>query len=389
MRRPPVVLFYVQHLRGVGHVFRATRITRELAAAGARVHLVWGGTRIPAMDLTGLDVTWLDPVKVADDSYALLVRPDGSPADEALKARRAATLMALFERTRPDIVVTEAYPFGRRQMRFELEPLMRAARAAPWRPLTASSIRDIMQENRADKRVRESLDAAKAWFDLVLVHGDPRLMPIEASLQGAAEIADKVRYTGLVAPPPPDLAVPPSVGASVVVSAGGGAFGERLTDTALEAMPLCRSFPSGWLVVAGPERDEDQFGELARRAPAGMTVRRFVPDLARVFAAAAVCVTMAGYNTVGDLMRARARAVLVPFTGGRETEQLRRAEALAARGLASLLIDRDLSPPALAAAVDSAAAGAAMDAPFDLDGAAAAARILVEEWAARVRLESF
>ena len=178
----PVILFYVQHLRGIGHVFRATRIARQLAAAGARVHLAWGGSRIPSMDLQGLEVTWLEPVKVADDSYSLLVDMQGGAVDEATRERRKTALLALFADARPDIVVTEAYPFGRRQMRFELEPLMQAARAAPWRPLTVSSIRDIMQENRAEKRVRESLDAVRDWFDLVLVHGDPNLLPIEATL---------------------------------------------------------------------------------------------------------------------------------------------------------------------------------------------------------------
>lgn len=383
MSAHPTVLFYVQHLRGIGHVFRATRVARELVRAGAGVHLVWGGSRVPSMNLDGLDVTWLEPVKVGDDSYSDLVDMKGNPVDDTLKARRRDTLLALFDKVRPDIVVTEAYPFGRRQMRFELEPLMRAARAADWPVMAVASIRDIMQEGRAEKRVRESVKAVADWFDLVLVHGDPDFIPIEATLQGANEFADKIHYTGLVTPSPPDMSVPPSHDADVVVSAGGGAFGHRLTEAALGAMALCKSFPARWLVTVGPERDAAEFAALQARAPARMEVVRFVPDLARVFAAAQVCVTMAGYNTLGDLLRVGARSVLVPYTGGRETEQARRAEALAELGLATLLAHDDLAPQALADAVDRAASGPPMAVDLDLEGAAHSARILLDEWRRR------
>ncbi len=116
------------------------------------------------------------------------------------KSARRDELLALFHALRPDAVITEAFPFGRRQMRFELVPLMQAARAAPWKPLTVASIRDIMQEGRADNRVAESLRYFEDWYDVLLVHGDPQLIRIEETLQGAEAILPKVRYTGLVTP---------------------------------------------------------------------------------------------------------------------------------------------------------------------------------------------
>lgn len=381
--RQPVVLFYVQHLLGIGHVFRATRVGKALAKAGARVHMVWGGTRLPSIDTTGLEMHYLEPVRVADTNFQDLVEADGTPVTDAFRERRRDSLLALFERLRPDIVITEAYPFGRRQMRFELEPLMRAARTADWRPFTVASIRDIMQEGRAEKRVRESLDAAKAWFDLVVVHGDPKLVRIGETLQGADEILDKVRYGGLVTPPPPDLSKPPSITASVVVSTGGGAFGQKLTQAALGAMALSRTFPDDWLVIAGSERPEDEFDSLRNAAPEGMRVERFVLDLARVLAEAEISISMAGYNTVGDLLRVRKPAVLVAHTGGRETEQLRRAKAMADCGLAVMLTDAELTPEKLADAVDRAVELPPAEIDFDLDGAKHAAEIILAEWGAR------
>ncbi len=381
--RQPVVLFYVQHLLGIGHVFRATRVGKALAKAGARVHMVWGGTRLPSIDTSGLEMHYLEPVRVADTNFQDLVEADGTPVTDTFRERRRDALLALFERLRPDIVITEAYPFGRRQMRFELEPLMRAARAADWHPFTVASIRDIMQEGRAEKRVRESLDAAKAWFDLVIVHGDPQLIRIEETLQGATEILDRIRYGGLVTPAPPDMSVPSSVTASVVVSTGGGAFGHTLTQAALGAMKRSTKFPDDWLLITGSERPEADFETLRGSAPEGMRVERFVPDLARVLADASVSVSMAGYNTVGDLLRVRKPAVLVAHTGGRESEQLRRATAMAERGLAVMLTDAELTPENLADAVDRASKLPPARVEFDLDGAEHAAEIILAEWGDR------
>ena len=112
-----------------------------------------------------------------------------------------------------------------------------------------------------------------------------------------------------------------------------------------------------------------------------MRIERFVPDLARVLAEARVSVSMAGYNTVGDLLRVKKPAVLVAHTGGRETEQLRRATIMAHKGLAIMLSDAELSPEKLADAVDRAAELSPPAIDFDLDGAKHAAETILKEFA--------
>ena len=87
--------------------------------------------------------------------------------------------------------------------------------------------------------------------------------------------------------------------------------------------------------------------------------------------------SQAGYNTVMETLSARARAVVVPFAGGGETEQALRARLLAERGLLEVVEEEALRPASLAAAIERAArrprpaAGA-----VDLGGAAASARLL-------------
>ena len=63
-----------------------------------------------------------------------------------------------------------------------------------------------------------------------------------------------------------------------------------------------------------------------------------------------------GYNTAMDLLAARARALLVPFEGVGEAEQLIRATAMAARFGYPVLRERDLSAAALREGVEAARA---------------------------------
>jgi predicted glycosyltransferase len=89
-----------------------------------------------------------------------------------------------------------------------------------------------------------------------------------------------------------------------------------------------------------------------------------------------VSVSQAGYNTVLDILAARARAVLVPFAAERETEQLTRAEHLSRRGAAVLLRESDLTPAALGAAIERAAACEPAPIALDIDGARRSAALI-------------
>ena len=111
-------------------------------------------------------------------------------------------LLAAQDTIRPDIVVIEAYPFGRRQMRFELTPLIHALAGMDRRPALVTSIRDILQDRLKPGRNEETLDILNRYFDLVLVHGDPSFATLCNTFPLAAAIMPEIVYTGMVTSPP-------------------------------------------------------------------------------------------------------------------------------------------------------------------------------------------
>jgi predicted glycosyltransferase len=375
------VLFYVQHLLGVGHLKRASLLARAMAAAGLDVSVVLGGPEVPDVGFDGCSRFPLPPVRAADETFAVLVDERGNPIDDAWKDGRMARLMAVFDVVQPDVLLVEQFPFGRRQFRFELMPLLEQARMSPNRPRILSSIRDVLVRKRNPQREREMVALAETWFDRILVHGDPQVIPLDASFPQAGEIAHKLAYTGYVIDPDDleEMAKGRESGRDeVVVSVGGGAVGEPLLRTALAARPLSRLAHHVWRLVTGPNLPDSVYTELAWDLPPGVVVERWRSDLPIMLMNCVLSISQGGYNTIMDILRARARAVIVPFAAGTETEQEFRARVLEERGLVTVIDPGSFSPESLARAVDQALDKAPAVGLINLKGAETTARIVAE-----------
>jgi predicted glycosyltransferase len=368
-------MVYVQHLLGIGHQMRAAAIIRAMQADGLEVTCVSGGEAGGMPDLGGADLIQLPPVRAADATFTRLVDSRGREIDGAWRERRRAALLEAFREIDPSVLLVESFPFGRWQFRFELVPLLQAARVGG--VAAASSVRDILVEKNKPGRQEKVVAILRDCFDAVLVHGDESLVPFGATFKAADEIADLIRYTGYVAPTPPD-ATPEGPGkGEVVVAAGGGAVGGRLLRTALAARPLTSMAEAPWRLITGPNLSAEEREQLVETQ--GVTVETLRRDYREVLSRAALSVSQAGYNTVMDILVTGVRAVLVPFAAEGETEQSLRARLLAERGRVQVADEATLTPESLAAAINEALfrPTPALEG-LALDGAAKTARMLRE-----------
>lgn len=376
----PRVFFYVQHLLGIGHLTRASRVAEALSDSGFDVTMVTGGTPVDGFPAARIDHVALPVLASGDEGFSGLADANGEPASEDYKAARRDLLLATYDRIRPDIVIIEAFPFGRRQMRFELIPLMERIEASHPRPLVATSLRDILQERTKPGRDEETVALVEAHVDAVLVHGDPAFARLEDTFPLTARIADRIHYTGIVAPE----TIPETPDRfDIVVSAGGGAVGQAVIGAALAAAPSLDP-RLRWLLIAGPNLPAADYAALAARLPANARLERFRRDFRGLLAKAKLSISQAGYNTVGDILLAGCRSILVPFTTGGETEQDARATRLAALGRAVVLPEDGLTGERLAEAVTAALAlPDPTEIVLDRDGARGTARILHDLLSAR------
>src|SRR5476651_1184870 len=374
------VFFYVQHLLGIGHLRRAATLVRALARGGFDVLLVSGGAPVVGLDVGGARFHQLSPLRARDEGLRELSRLDGTPLDEAFRTHRAQALVDLLKAEAPDFLITEQFPFGRTQLRFELLPLLAAAKALARPPRILSSVRDVLRESASAARIAETVETFERYFDGVLVHADPALVGLDKSFAGWARIKPRAHYTGYVvetdSPPAPATKSGEVPSGEVIVSAGGGAVGGPLLRAAIAARPLTSLAGRTWRLLVGDNLPDADMAAL--RAGAGIEIEPARTDFTALLARSALSISQAGYNTVVETLVHGDRAVLVPFATARETEQGRRAQTLAARGLVQTVSADGLDGAILAAAVERAVRGRSIRSfpRCNANGAAATASLL-------------
>jgi predicted glycosyltransferase len=368
------VFFYVQHLLGIGHLMRSFRVARALARHKLDVTIVSGGVPMPAIDTGAAKLIQLPPVKSGAAGFSDLVHPNGSAFTDADKIARRDELLRQFQATRPHALITEAFPFGRRQMRFELLPLLDLAKQR--HALIAASIRDILQEQKNLTRSQDTVDLINRYYDVVFVHGTPDFATLDHSFALVEPIRHQLIYTGMVGPEDhPDVSAQTY---DVIVSAGGGAVGANLIRAALQVCRATSEDSERWLMISGPNMPVAVANDLEKPTNKRVERVRFVADLPALLKRATISISQAGYNTVADLLAARCRSVLVPFDEGGETEQSRRGEILARRRLAIVLPSATLSPESLRSAISAARALPQNEQEIDLNGANRTCEILLD-----------
>ena len=339
-----MILFYVQHLLGIGHLRRTLAIAQACLEEGLDVRVVSGGIPVKQEMFKAVRVHQLPPVKSADLSFSSIVDQDGLPVTSELEQRRADKLLRIFSDNQPSVLVTELFPFGRRRFRFEIMPLLKEAKRTGTK--VVCSVRDSVQI-RSNQREDESLDVLNQFYDQVLVHGDPEFLPFEASFAKAASIKSIMGYTGLV-----DTNSSYSgqtelrkidEASEILVSAGGGAAGEKIYRAASRACALSQcSRP--WRLLLGSNPAERLKTEIKMLGGDKVIVEANRSDFRQLLSQCAISISQVGYNTVVDLLATGAPAIVIPFEGeGGQSEQSARAKRLESMGRARVLSEERLS----------------------------------------------
>ncbi|MEQ1529132.1 MAG: glycosyltransferase [Methylococcales bacterium] len=341
----PRLLLYCQHSLGMGHWVRSITLATALSHSFQVTFLNGGRAPDHQLPSSAMDMLNLPPLGMGED-HQLYSQDEHYDVKQALAIRRQL-LLDTYAALRPEVILIELFPFGRKKLAGELLPLLRAARRHKvQQPLVLCSLRDIMvnarkDQTRHDERARWLTDR---YFDRVLVHADPLFARLEDSFQPRNRLKTPICYTGFVSSGQKSVKSTRQPG--VLVSAGGGMVGAALFRAALQAHQLI--WPTARLpmtLVAGPFLPECDWQMLLSQSAsmAGLTLKRSVPALQPLLETHSLSVSQCGYNTVMDILEAKTPALVVPFVRGQEDEQNQRAGKLEALGLVKVLDPAELN----------------------------------------------
>jgi predicted glycosyltransferase len=329
-RRGRRTLIYSHDTYGLGHLRRSLLIAEGLASAPEfrSTLIATGSPRAQAFSLPpGTDIVKL-PSAVKTPTGGYRARTLRLSIDDTVRVR-AEILRALTRTYLPDLLLIDHAPAG---MLGELRPLFDELRRWGRRPRVVLGLRDVIDEAH---RVRQEWDRAGAWklldevYDRVLVYGDP------AVRSTADELGLPERLPGRVVPvgylgrkiersDPQDP--------YVLVTAGGGGDGHAVLRAYLSYLEAHRApVPFRSVLVSGPLLSLRRQREIATRARATghpVEVIAFTDSFEELLGGATGVISMAGYNTVVEILSAGVPALLVPREAPR-LEQRIRAERLA------------------------------------------------------------
>lgn len=347
------VMFYCQHILGIGHLVRSMEIVHGLTKY-FQVCFVNGGEVVEGFEVPpGVEVVNLPAIKT-DAEFQELQVVDTSYSLEEVQEIRKNQLLRLFNQFQPDILMVELFPFGRRKFSFELIPLLEQAKASATK--VVCSLRDIVVTKQDQKRHEEKVcKLINRYFDMVLIHGDPKFVKLEESFSRIQDLKCEVNYTGYVVQPLSrnpltayePLRIPQIKKPIILVSVGGGRFGHNLLECVVKAAPNLKDLtPHHLHIFTGPFMPEEKFLQLQEMASgqSNLTIERYTPRLIDYMKQADLSISMSGYNTTMNILMTGVHAMILPFTGNDDQEQTIRAEKLEKLGIVQVIRPEDLEP---------------------------------------------
>ncbi len=373
------ILIYSHDTFGLGNVRRMLTIAMHLADRhrDLSILLISGSPMLHAFRIPPqIDYVKL-PCLVRTRAGQYLSQYLGLGFEEVIRLRANIILSTALD-FQPDLLLVDKKPLG---LGGELAPTLEALNRRARRPRQVLLLRDILDSPQVTSEIwrkNRYFDVLESCYDRILVVGLREVFDMAAEYGFPASVAEKLHYCGYLERSrgrrsPAEVRRELGVGGErlVLVTAGGGADGAELLSCYLEGLQTRQEkAPLHSLLLCGPGLAEAQRRKLEARAAAQprVHVREFTDDLMSYMAACDAVVSMAGYNTICEILTLNKPAVVVPRVMPVK-EQWIRAQRLAALGLVQAIEPDLLTPTCLMAALEGVFryAEAPVSGPYRID----------------------
>jgi predicted glycosyltransferase len=352
----PKILLYSHDTFGLGNIRRTLLLAENFKKhyPKSSVLIITGSPVIHAFRLPdGIDYIKLPSLDRVDaEKYQPLYLADCA---EEIRQTRAAIIEKITLGFNPDLFIVDKRAAG---INGELLSALKKIRRKNSDVKIILGLRDILDAPERTSRVlREngSFDVIEKFYDEVWIYGLQEIFDTAREYDFPVSVSEKTFYCGYL-----KRAVAEKKNKSekfqILVTTGGGGDGSQMIETYLEGLKNFKfDFPAASKIVFGPQMPENvrenllsRFGDLP-----DTEFSDFEADLTELYAESDLVVSMAGYNTVCELLSFGKKAVLIPRSEPVQ-EQLIRARLLENLGIFEMLEPENLSPENLVNKISSA-----------------------------------
>lgn len=397
MKKKKRIVFFSQHLLGVGHHFRNLQIVRALAKSH-EVYFVDGGREVHRIDIPSVTTIHL-PALFKDVESQRIVCEDPKFSLRKAQEKRRQILLEKIAQIQPDIFVIELFPFARTRLYKELIPAIQKARAINPEAKVICSVREIIKKAPQKELARKKpphpetlffiprmiwyavsfwrkdeknkrlarlyyervVPVLNRYFDYVLIHGDPRLFQLESFFPWIENIEIPIEYTGYVSEKleSPDSDTQRTIEKQepyVLVSVGGGILGWDMITTAVQTWKILRE--NGYIqnmkmvIFVGVFMKDAEYDAIKEMCTEDFFfLSRFTNNFLQWMQGAELSISQAGYNTCMNVLETGVKAILVPIPAKTDLDQVPRAEKLSELGIADMIRSEELTLERMANAI--------------------------------------
>ncbi len=322
------ILFHYTHKQTLGHTTRSISLATAFCRHKSDILILQGGQIQPFIRFPkGAIVKDIPSPFDTRESFQSHVIPHSSSERAKFILRTAAAF-------KPDVFITEFFPFGRLAYAAELLPTLKFLRKKGTKIISSIGYPLIIDLNKLqDKSFAAIHRAIFALYDAFLIHTPQELENtyIHQSIQSPVladmyqrimdDLKDKIKYTGYVFPeqvmvkqkplPKFDKKAP-----LIVVSRGGGAVYPNIITCAIEAQRLIKD-NIHMIISTGPATTDEEKALfqscLKPKDLARITLIDQTEHLDQLFQDCKVSISLCGYNTSVQLMRFGTPSILVPY----------------------------------------------------------------------------
>lgn len=322
----PKIVIHCQYVYGIGHFVRSIELAHGLSKY-FNVFIFNGGEVVPNFNLPkAVKIIQLPEIYKDENSNFLSPVQTSISIEECFQCREEI-IKEKVEEIKPDILITEHFPFG---LLFEKEVVELISKVKTLNPSSkiVASVRDIIESSGGGKKDEYIANLINKWYDLILVHGDKRLADLPLSFSKTEKITVPIFHTGYIVRHIPK-AKKTVYHPLILVSVAGGRLGNELLDALIDSHLLIKQKIKHNIVLFSGAFQKD-FRKLKEKVWSLQSEdikihcfdsKKYLEYLSN----ASLVISLGGYNSIIESVAAK-KTILVyqrGFSGGNEEQDLR------------------------------------------------------------------
>lgn len=344
--RQPKILLYSHDTFGLGNIRRTLVLAENFKEQYPKssILIITGSPVIHAFRLPeGIDYIKLPSLDRVDaEKYQPLYLADCA---EEIRQTRAAIIEKIALGFNPDLFIVDKRAAG---INGELLSALKKIRRRNGNVKIILGLRDILDAPERTSRVlREngSFDIIEKFYDEVWIYGLREIFDTAGEYNFPVNVKEKTFYCGYLKRRVSERKRRTGGKFQILVTTGGGGDGSRMIEKYLEGLTATRfKIPFFSKIIFGPQMSASvRENLLARYGNLSHTkFSDFEADLTSAYAEADLVISMAGYNTVCELLSYGKKAILIPRSEPVQ-EQLIRARLLENLGIFEMIEPENLT----------------------------------------------